>query len=163
MEIITTRKRWRWIGHVLCKDANSITKVVIHWTPEEKRKRCRPKTTWRRTVEVEMKKNHSWGTIQRLASDRLGWRSFVAALYVMGSDDDDENDYQQGLITTVTTTTKFRNRDHPLCYNAVRLQECDCKGGNFCIYHAYTTETAATSLVQFHSPTRGAVVQRTWS
>ena len=23
--------------------------------------------------------NHSWGTIQRLASDRQGWRSFVAA------------------------------------------------------------------------------------
>ena len=25
--------------------------------------------------------NHSWGTIQRLVSDRLGWMSFVAALY----------------------------------------------------------------------------------
>ena len=25
--------------------------------------------------------NHSWGTIQRLASDRQGWRSFAAALY----------------------------------------------------------------------------------
>ena len=25
---------------------------------------------------------HSWGTIQRLASDRQGWRSFVAALFV---------------------------------------------------------------------------------
>ena len=33
-------------------------------------------------VEVEMKNmNHSWGTIQRLASDRQGWRSFVAAIY----------------------------------------------------------------------------------
>ena len=75
MEIITTRKRWR-------KDANSITKVAIHWTQEGKRKCGRPKTTWRRTVEVEMKNmNHSWGTIQRLASDRQGWRSFVAALY----------------------------------------------------------------------------------
>ena len=30
------------------------------------------------TVGGEMKKmNHSWGTIQRLARDRLGWRSFV--------------------------------------------------------------------------------------
>ena len=82
METIITRKRWRWIGHVLRKDANSITKVAIHGTPEGKRKHGRPKTTWRRTREAEMKKmNHSWGTIQRLASDRQGWRSFVAALY----------------------------------------------------------------------------------
>ena len=82
METIITRKRWRWIGHVLRKDAGSITKVAIHWTPEGKQKRGRPKTTWRRTVEAEMKNtNHSWGTIQRLASDRQGWRCFVAALY----------------------------------------------------------------------------------
>uniref|UniRef100_UPI0025FC2CDF hypothetical protein n=1 Tax=Thiolapillus sp. TaxID=2017437 RepID=UPI0025FC2CDF len=87
METIITRKRWRWIGHVLRKDANSITKVAIHWTPEGKRKRGRPKTTWRRTVEAEMKNmNHSWGTIQRLASDRQGWRSFVAALYASWRD-----------------------------------------------------------------------------
>ena len=43
-------------------------------------------------MEAETKKmNHSWGTIQRLASDRQGWRSFVAALYatgVTGGDDD---------------------------------------------------------------------------
>ena len=73
MEIIITRKRWRWIGHVLRKDANSITKAAIHWTPLGKRKRGRPKTTWRRTVEAELKNmNHSWGTIQRLASDKTG-------------------------------------------------------------------------------------------
>ena len=81
IETIIARKRWRWIGHVLRKDANSITKLAIHLTPEGKRKRGRPETTWRRTVEVQMKMNHSWGTIQRLASDRQGWRSFVAALY----------------------------------------------------------------------------------
>ena len=67
---------------MLYKDANSITKVAIHWTPEGKQKHGRLKTAWRRTVEAEMKNmNHSWGTIQRLASDRQGWRSFVAALY----------------------------------------------------------------------------------
>ena len=67
---------------LLRQDANSITKVAIRCTQEGKRERGRPKATWRRTVEVEMKKmNHSWGTIQRLASDRQGWRSFVAALY----------------------------------------------------------------------------------
>ena len=79
-ETIITRKRWRWIAHVLPKDVISITEVAVHWTPEGRRKRGRPKTTWRRTVEAEMKNvNHSWGTIQRLASDRQGWRGFVAA------------------------------------------------------------------------------------
>ena len=34
MVTIITRKRWRWIGHVQRKDANSITKVAIHWTQE---------------------------------------------------------------------------------------------------------------------------------
>ena len=52
---IITKKRWSWIGNVLCKDANSITQVAIHWTPEEMRKRGQSKTTWRRTVEAEMK------------------------------------------------------------------------------------------------------------
>ena len=37
METIITRKRWRWIGHVLRKDVNSIAKVAIHWTPENSR------------------------------------------------------------------------------------------------------------------------------
>ena len=87
METTIARKRWRWIGNVLRKDANSITKVAIHWTPEGKRRRGRPKTAWRRTVEAEMKNmNNSWGTIQRLASDRQGWGSFVAALHASRHD-----------------------------------------------------------------------------
>ena len=38
METIITRMRWRWIGHVLRKNANSITKVTIHWIQDRKRK-----------------------------------------------------------------------------------------------------------------------------
>ena len=86
MEAVITRKRWRWTGHMLRKDANSITKLAIHLTPEGKRKRGRPETTWRRTVEVQMKMNHSWGTIQRLAGDGRGWRSFVVALHTSWRD-----------------------------------------------------------------------------
>ena len=83
METIITRKRWRWIGHVMRMNANSVTKYAIHWTPEGKGKSGRPKTTWPRTVEEKTKQtNHSWSTLQRLTSDRQGWRSLVAALYV---------------------------------------------------------------------------------
>jgi len=46
--------------------------VSLGWTPEGRRKRGRPKTTWRRMVEVE--RNHagwsSWNTARRAASDR---------------------------------------------------------------------------------------------
>ena len=43
--------------------------------------RGRPKTTWRRTVEKELREfNYSWSTIEKLARDRQGWRNFVAAL-----------------------------------------------------------------------------------
>ena len=81
METIIAKKQWRWVGHVLHKTANSITKVAIHWNPEGKWKRGHPKTTWQRKAEAEWKKmNHSWGTIHGLASDREGWRSFVDAL-----------------------------------------------------------------------------------
>ena len=33
------------------KDRNSITKIALHWTPEGKHKRGRPKNTRKRAVE----------------------------------------------------------------------------------------------------------------
>ena len=81
MEDILVKRRWKWIGHTLRRDADNISKTALHWTPEGKRKRGRPKNTWRRTVETEMKDwNETWGTIRRKAQDRRGWKSFVAAL-----------------------------------------------------------------------------------
>ena len=82
METIIMQRRWRWIGHVMRREQDSITRTALHWTPEGKRKRGRPKNTWRRTVEAELKMlHHSWGSIQKLARDRQEWHSFVAALH----------------------------------------------------------------------------------
>ena len=47
------RRRWRWIAHITRQEA-SIAKTTLYWTPEEKRKRGRPKITWRRMVEKEI-------------------------------------------------------------------------------------------------------------
>ena len=59
----------------------SIVKTALNWTSEGKRKKGRPKMTWRRTVESEMKvMNQSWGTLTMLALDRSEWKSIVAAL-----------------------------------------------------------------------------------
>ena len=47
------KRRWTWIGHVLRMDNSYLPRVALTWAPEEKRKRGRPKETWRRTVEKE--------------------------------------------------------------------------------------------------------------
>lgn len=53
------------------------------WTPEDRHRRGRPTNTWWRCVEVEIKTmKHSCGTTEKLAEDRQGWKSFVAALKV---------------------------------------------------------------------------------
>ena len=78
---LVNRRRWRWIGHVMRKASNNIARIAMHWTPEGKRSRGRPKTTWCRTVEKRLRGlNYSWSTIEKLAKDRQGWKDFVAAL-----------------------------------------------------------------------------------
>ena len=82
MGTIILRRRWRWIGHVLRRKPDSIVRTALHWTPFGKRKRGRPRETWRRTVEMEMKEMQcSWDSLTRMAQDRQGWRTFVAALH----------------------------------------------------------------------------------
>jgi hypothetical protein len=66
METLLIQKRWKWLGHVLRKPSEDMTKVSLRWTPEGKRKRGRPKTTWRRTIENEIKESgYTWGTKER--------------------------------------------------------------------------------------------------
>ena len=87
MKEILLKRRWKWIGHTLRKEPDHIAKIALHWTPEGKRKRGRPRNTWRRTVESELKEwNETWGTISRKAQSREEWRSFVAALIASGQD-----------------------------------------------------------------------------
>ena len=40
---------------MLRKDLGDITHTALHWTPERKQERGRPKNTWCPTVEGEMK------------------------------------------------------------------------------------------------------------
>ena len=62
------RKRWKWIGHVLRMPPAALPRVALRWTPDGRRKRDRPKETWRKTVEKEMKENSwRWGHLERRA------------------------------------------------------------------------------------------------
>lgn len=45
MVTIITKRRWRWLGHVLQRETNYIIKTAFHWTPEGWHKQRRPKTT----------------------------------------------------------------------------------------------------------------------
>ena len=75
-------RRWKMIGHILRKDRNDDCNVAMSWVPEGKRRRGRPKTTWRRTVEKERQEAgwRSWEEVQTAATNREEWRSSVKAL-----------------------------------------------------------------------------------
>ena len=80
IEMQIRRRKWKWIGHTL-RRKKSITKQVLTWNPQGRRKRGRPRTTWRRTTEQEMKKEGlTWQHLERRAQDRRGWKSFVDGL-----------------------------------------------------------------------------------
>ena len=68
------RCRWCWlVGHTLRKPPDHVTRRVLRWTPQGKRKRGRLKTTWRRSIEAEVKvADLTWGEIERKAQDRGG-------------------------------------------------------------------------------------------
>ena len=82
-------RRWRWIGHVLRMPQASLPKIALRWTPDGRRKRGRPKETWRRTVEREMKEQGwTWNFLERRAVDRPQWRALVSALCTTACEED---------------------------------------------------------------------------
>ena len=84
-----TRRKWRWIGHVLRKELGDVAKEGLFWTPEGKRARGRPRTTWRRSAEKELKSLHlTWNGIRKAAQDRSRWRETVEALCVQWREKD---------------------------------------------------------------------------
>ena len=73
-----SKRKWRWIGHILRKPANNITRQALRWNPQGKRKRGRPRNSWRRGVESQMRNwGHTWATLGRFAQDRSRWRTEV--------------------------------------------------------------------------------------
>ena len=75
------RRKWRWIGHTLRKPPGDITRHALEWNPQGKRRVGRPKTTWRRSCEEELKTcGLSWGEAKKVAQNRVRWRSVAEAL-----------------------------------------------------------------------------------
>nr|XP_055041698.1 LOW QUALITY PROTEIN: uncharacterized protein LOC129429201 [Misgurnus anguillicaudatus] len=58
------RRRWAWLGHTLRKPTDNITKQALTWNPQGKRKQGRPRNTWRRDLEADIKVTGlSWGEL----------------------------------------------------------------------------------------------------
>ncbi|XP_048759391.2 uncharacterized protein LOC125668988 [Ostrea edulis] len=83
------QRRFRWLGHLLRMPSEKIPKTALHWTPPGKRKPDRPRTTWRRTIQVELQEEgYTWVQAQHLAKDRDKWRKLVGALCPTGDEED---------------------------------------------------------------------------
>ena len=81
------RRRWRWIGHTLRKRQDTITRQALTWNPQGRRKRGRPRNSWRRDLEADTREiGYSWRELERLAQDRDRWRSAVGGLCSQGAD-----------------------------------------------------------------------------
>ena len=81
VEEIKTR-RWRWIGHTLRKPAHSTTRQALQWNPQGSRRRGRPRETWKRCIERDMKQmGHGWSELGRMAQDKRRWKSLIRGLY----------------------------------------------------------------------------------
>ena len=75
------RRKWNWIGHTLRKETGAIEKTALDWNPQGYRRRGRPKRTWRRTVEDEIRSTRrSWNGVKGIAGDRSAWKLFMDAL-----------------------------------------------------------------------------------
>ena len=93
------RRKWNWLGHILGREGENDCFTALGWTPEGRRARGRPKTTWRRTVEKERNKAgwKSWEVAKAVAQDRncyqTVWRPY-APTGAMRLDDDDDPSFQ---------------------------------------------------------------------
>ena len=65
-------------------------RTALTWTPDGRRSRGRPRTTWRRMVLEEMKSIAiGLGSAARLAQDRAIWTDLVEALCAIGHNEDE--------------------------------------------------------------------------
>jgi len=90
------RRKWNWIEHTLRKETGAIEKTALHWNPQGYRRRRRPKRTWRRTIEDEIRSTRrSQNEVKGIAGDAMpgsaSWMPY-APQGVKGFDDDDDDD-----------------------------------------------------------------------
>ena len=77
----THKKKWNWVGHTLRKEVGAIEKIALDWNPQGYKRRGRPKRTWQRTIEGEIRgTGRSWNEVKGVARDPNAWKLFTDAL-----------------------------------------------------------------------------------
>ena len=81
VEVQILCRKWGWIGHTLCKPDYSVTRQALKWNPQGKRNRGKPRATWCRSTEQELKATgKSWNGLEKLAKNRGKRRILVRDL-----------------------------------------------------------------------------------
>jgi len=77
-----TDKQWRWLCRVLGPENINNAKVSFTWSPEGRRRRGTPKTTWHRMVESEWCRLGFalWTQIENMGKDHARWKELACAL-----------------------------------------------------------------------------------
>lgn len=80
LHVQVTKRRFRFAGHILRLPDPRPARVAVLWNPKNgKRRRGRPKITWRRTFLEDLRSVElSWDEATTAAIDRVRWRSLVA-------------------------------------------------------------------------------------
>jgi len=61
--------------HYVKKKTGAIEKIALDWNPQGYRRRGRPKRTWRRTIQNEIRSSRrSWNEVTEIAGDRNVWK-----------------------------------------------------------------------------------------
>ena len=67
------KRKWGWIGHTLRKSPHNITRQALDWNPQGKRKVGKPRQTWRRSTDAEVKAaGLTLAELKRIAPNRTG-------------------------------------------------------------------------------------------
>ena len=75
------RRKWNRIGHTLRKEIGAIEKTALDWNPQGYRRRGRPRRTWQRTTEDEIRgTGKTWNEVKGIAGDRNAWKLFMDVL-----------------------------------------------------------------------------------
>ena len=80
-------RRWKMIGHILRKDRNNDCNFAMSWAPEGKRRKGKPKTTWRHTLEKK-REEADWEEVRTAATNQEGWKNSVKALCATRREED---------------------------------------------------------------------------
>jgi len=75
------QRAWGWIGHMLRRPDGHVAKRAVEWNSQGKRKRGRPRHTWRRTSMSELEdRGLSWREAKDTAQNRVRWQGLVEDL-----------------------------------------------------------------------------------